>query len=532
MRQFYSRYSPLLVSALSLCVLVFIAFPFYRYYVDPDGTSYLTISARYAAGDFSRAINGLWSPWACWLSALLIRVGWGAVAAGCIVNTLGAVGMLAGSFRLFLRFSFRRWQQWLFTGSIALFLVFAVFWQSFGDLWQCCLLLLILDVLLARHFSTSFGSWVVAGLVGGIAYYAKAYSFQFLLLFFAVSYWYLSGRNWRQWLVMCAVSSFALAVVALPWVLALHGKYQIWTTSTAGPLNMSWYLVGHPTWNSSIDILVPPPYANSVYNWEDPWFANGALVGFTDSPELFLRQLMRIAYTGIMYLWCLAEVSVVLPVLAVFMVLRLVFPGRFRKLSANERLIFIFASLLPAGYLLVHIESRYLWSALPVYVVAFAAIANRFGPSKLFQVAFAASLLLFPAYQMVRLFNEGKQEFVVAAHLREAGFTNIDMISDLHPRLLSKVCYFSSSRFFVISRQKTDGKEELPSVRFANTARLLTDARRRGVGYYLRAPGKLKNPGFDELFYEDLRDGSSAFSFEKVFEDSATGYVLYKLPAR
>lgn len=532
MRQFFSRYSPLLVSALSLCVLVFILFPFYRYYVDPDGTSYLTISSRYAAGDFSRAINGLWSPWACWLTALLIKLGWEAVAAGCIINTLGAVGMLVGSFRLFLRFSFSRWQQWLFTAAIALFLVFAVYWQSFDDLWQCFFLLLILDVMLSREFSTSLGMWILAGFIGGIAYYSKAYSFQFLLLFFSVSYWFLSGRSWRQWLVMCAVSSFTLVLVALPWVFALHGKYHIWTTSTAGPLNMSWYLVGHPTWNSSVDILVPPPYSNSVYNWEDPWFANGALVGFTDSPELFLRQLLRIAYTGIMYLRCLAEVSIALPALAVFIVLRLVFPRRFRKLSANERLVFIFATLLPAGYLLVHIESRYLWSALPVYVVAFAAIAKRFGPSKIFQVAFAVSLLLFPAYQLVKLFNEGKQEFTVAAHLRDAGFTGVDIMSDLHPRLLSKICYFSANRFFVISRQKTDGVEEPGPVRLSNTSRLLADARRRGIRYYLRAPGKLKNPGFDELFYENLNDGKSAIGFEKVFEDRGTGYVLYKIPAQ
>ncbi|MBX2907152.1 MAG: hypothetical protein KF744_13995 [Taibaiella sp.] len=532
MRQYISRYAPFLVSALLLCALVLIAFPHYRYYVDPDGTSYLTISSRYANGDFSRAVNGLWSPWACWLTASLIRLGFAPVPAGCIINTIGAVGFLFGSGLLLARFSANRQQQWLFMPTIALFLVFAVYWQSFDDLWQCFFLSLILALMLRPGYERHAGHWLLAGTLGGLAYFAKAYSFQFLLLFFFVSSWLLGDRARGRWLVRFSVSAIVMAIVAFPWIYALHEKYHIWTTSTAGALNMSWYLVGHPTWNDSIDILLPPVYDNSVYNWEDPWFASGHLSGFLDSSHLFLRQILRIGYTSLMYLWCLAEMSIIFPLLAGYVVVRLLFQKRFGPLSVQEQLGYLFVSLLPVGYLLVHIESRYLWSALPIYIIALLPLTERTKRARLFQILLSLSLLVFPAMQMFKLYDEGRNEYLFANRLIQAGISNSSIVSDLHPRYLSKICYFSSNQFFVVSLQSTDGVKAADSVRAQNTKRLLADAQNRHVTYYLQGRGKRKNPGFDELFFENVSEVAHDVTFEKVLEDAGTGYVLYRLPGK
>ncbi len=65
------KYSPFPVSALLMSVVLWLIYPHYQYYIDPDGTAYLTIAQRYANGDYAQAINGYWSPWACWLTALL-----------------------------------------------------------------------------------------------------------------------------------------------------------------------------------------------------------------------------------------------------------------------------------------------------------------------------------------------------------------------------------------------------------------------------------------------------------------------------
>ena len=84
--------------------VLYIIYPNYQYYIDPDGTAYLTISRRYAEGHYVQAINGYWSPWSCWLTALLMKAGIAAIPASVIINTAGATGFLFITQSLFRRF--------------------------------------------------------------------------------------------------------------------------------------------------------------------------------------------------------------------------------------------------------------------------------------------------------------------------------------------------------------------------------------------------------------------------------------------
>ncbi|MHC4572433.1 MAG: hypothetical protein ACYS0C_10215, partial [Planctomycetota bacterium] len=40
---------------------------YYRYLVNPDGISYISIAQKYINGDFSNAVNGWWGPMLSWL---------------------------------------------------------------------------------------------------------------------------------------------------------------------------------------------------------------------------------------------------------------------------------------------------------------------------------------------------------------------------------------------------------------------------------------------------------------------------------
>ncbi|MHC4720172.1 MAG: hypothetical protein ACYSYT_06835, partial [Planctomycetota bacterium] len=39
----------------------------YRYQINPDGISYISVAQKYLAGDFAGAINGYWGPLYSWL---------------------------------------------------------------------------------------------------------------------------------------------------------------------------------------------------------------------------------------------------------------------------------------------------------------------------------------------------------------------------------------------------------------------------------------------------------------------------------
>lgn len=538
MKEQVQKYLPFIVtSALMWVVLAFI-FPHYKYYVDPDATAYLTISARYAVGDYGRAVNGLWGPWACWLTAMLIKTGLAAIPAAIFVNALGGAGFHLMSHSLFLRFQIDRRTQWQLNAVFSLFIVFAVFWQTFDDLWQCFFLTAVLRILLISDFIAKPRLWVLAGAVGALSYFAKAYSIPFFALSTTACVYVLTNGNLKRTFRVMAISGGVMLICSFPWIAALHAKYGIWTTSTAGGLNMSWYLVGHPEWKDSIDILLPPVYQNSTYYWEDPYIVNGHLSHFWDSWYLAFRMVLRLGYNVLSFVVCLLELSVFFPVVWLYVLGRVVMQKKYGSLPVMEKVIFLTFLLLPAGYIMVHLESRYLWYLVPIGMIAgVKLIERRFSSNErsvaIFTTLWALSFTVFPALNMMRLYNEGEKEYRFAQKLTSAGLTGVGFVSNLHPRLLSKIAYFSRNSFYVINKQKVDtGVIDESKMKFDNTDVLEKEVVRYRVGYYMhasKASGKLMNPGFYDLFYENLRDSTDVINLPVVLQDAESGITVYRI---
>src|SRR5439155_6084826 len=47
----------------------------WRFYIEPDGVSYIEIAHAYLQRDFAHAVNAYWSPLYSWLIALVLSVG-------------------------------------------------------------------------------------------------------------------------------------------------------------------------------------------------------------------------------------------------------------------------------------------------------------------------------------------------------------------------------------------------------------------------------------------------------------------------
>src|SRR5690606_7113878 len=178
--------------------------------------------------------------------------------------------------RLFSRFNLLLLvSRWLHV-ILAVFLASAVYLQSFADLWQCFFLLLSLHIMLSERFRTRPGYWILYGATGALAYFAKAYSFSFFILntvgcgFFVIQAW--KKENRRAFAGMAITSLLTMIILSAPWIYLLHEKYGSWMTSTAGKLNLSWYLTGEPFYDKDIVYFLPPPYGDSPYYWEDPYY--------------------------------------------------------------------------------------------------------------------------------------------------------------------------------------------------------------------------------------------------------------------
>src|SRR5207244_8669638 len=144
------------------------------------------------------------------------------------------------------------------------------------DLLLVCFLLFYLRAMFQSAAESRTRTAVVAGLLGGLAYLAKAYALPFVVAHFtlvhAVRWMSAHRRGSRRLLAKRFVAGMAtLLAVALPWITTISLKYGHLTASTAG--SYSWHLVGplvggrHPV---HTDGLIPPPDGRASSIWDDP----------------------------------------------------------------------------------------------------------------------------------------------------------------------------------------------------------------------------------------------------------------------
>jgi hypothetical protein len=485
---------------LLLAAGVYLLYPACRYYVDPDATSYLTISQRYADGDYARAINGYWSPWSCWLTVLLIKSGLAVIPASIIINTLGGMGLLIITQSYFELFKLRHRLQYMLQVALAGFLCYAVFKQNFADLWECFFLLCSLRIMLLDGYKSNAGLWLLNGAIGTLAYFAKAYAFPFFILNTLCCGFYLSAawarENRAKWLTMSAVAILTMVICSSPWLYLLHDKYDRWTTSTAGSLNASWYLVGHPYWKDGIAALLPPVYSNSPYYWEDPYVINGITPHFWSSPKLFLLQIAKAGYNSLKFILASAEISVFLIVLYVIGLLDFSAQNTVKRFDDKTRIVLLSFLLFPLGFLIINYEARYIWYMLPLSMLLGGLVLQKVTVNtsvrSLLIIVFAASYLLWPVWDMRNIYGRGKEEYIVSQQLNSMGikgsFTTL-MPHGHKTQDIVRLAYFSGNGFYMAPRSATT-KEEL-----------LSDMRRYRVKYYFKYESD-KLPG--DIFTDDL----------------------------
>jgi hypothetical protein len=496
------HYLPFFTAAALLGLVLLCIYPYYQYYIDPDGVAYLTVARRYATGDMASAINGYWSPLSCWLIALLLKAGCLPIPAAVIVNAIAAIGFLFISQSFFLKFNISTTTQWLLGFTLSLFLCFAVFWQLFADLWGDFFLLCALRVFLHPRFSSVPALWATAGALGALAYFSKAYALPFFLLSAICVTYRITQQKPYLWLRMCGAIFSTLFVISIPWLWFLHNKYQDWTTGTAGALNLSWYLIGHPFFKPGVHLLLPPVYPDSPYYWEDPWVVNGPAPHFWDSPHLFSLQLVRIGYNVMKLFTSLNELSS-FAVLSMLMATGVLWSARVRKhVGEDLRLPAMCMLLFPLGYLLINFESRYLWYLLPLCMILLARALQSVAASEkkwlvaIMHAVVLVSFLIFPAWKMKDMYREGQAEYALSqytkAHSISGSFTSNSLPGEETQRIV-RYAWFSGNAYY--STVPTDSA----------WAALLPEMRAYHVRYYVHLQHGMDDAHF-QLKDEQGRD--------------------------
>ncbi|MBS1614612.1 MAG: hypothetical protein JST06_00675 [Bacteroidetes bacterium] len=480
------RPAHLLLACLLFCSLALLSYPFYRYYVDPDAVAYLTMARRAAAGAPWRLVNALWSPFHPALVAVCVRLGMDALVAAQATNALACLLLLTGSYSLFRQNKMAADAGFPLLLALAGFLCYALYKQLFCDLWQTALLLFYLLLINRASFLWKPLLWLLAGVLMALAAYAKIYSFYFLLLHLPVAVWLLSrsaGKSfsWRPFLV----SITTMLVLMVPLATLMHHKYGFWNVSKSGALNTSWTLVGHKSLRSDIHTLIPPPYINSPYTWEDPYVAEGPEHTRFESLSMIKSQAGHSVQAALQGLEASAQISPFL--LIIFLATAVTLVLRKRLFSVQEKVLFAAAVIMPLGYLLLHIEARYLWLLLPIGMNLGSRWLRISAPffeknKKLYQGLcwlLALSFVTYPLYDLKAMFREGEASYRLAQKIKVLHLEG-SFAADGNPSKMGLLAYWTGNRYYA------------PATASLNRDSVLADMRRYGIPYFIHVRGLME----------------------------------------
>ena len=182
--------------------------------------------------------------------------------------------------------------------AILLILHFA-FFRLFGDLLELLFLLLYLNIICSKNFSSNYKGIILAAFVGGIGFYAKAYTFYFAMAHLPLAI-FLAGRKDSKnrinlnFIKKTAVAFIVLFATVIGWIIALNLKYGHYTL---GQQNITGSL--SPAYHQPRVPFYAPPFANAYSIFDDISYQKFTNITPFTSGKLFLAQLKLIAFNSI-----------------------------------------------------------------------------------------------------------------------------------------------------------------------------------------------------------------------------------------
>ena len=365
-RQRGSRLSWVLVLGIPLVVYLRYAIKLAilsQEYALGDAVCYIRRALYICRGDFYHSISGYWSPLISWSIAPLMYFGMdGLYAARAVLCIWGAVLVITFGLLLYQFTWLNDFWRLGILATVAMATAEVAGNYITPDVMVAACLFAYFAVILHPEVMRRRGLQSLAGLLGGVAYLAKAYAFPFVLVHLPVTL-VIRRWSWRsvtrrgEMLRAWAMAMLGWAAIVGPWVGILSWRYGRVTFSTSGARAHAY--VG-PLYGRSLPEFGPPPDPYIVA-WENPETIEHPFWSPFGSRENFEWQLtvvhdnaltMRDSFRRIDRLHLAWYGLAASPVLLVF--------GR-RGERWRGVWVLLTMALYASGYLLVYFADRYIW---------------------------------------------------------------------------------------------------------------------------------------------------------------------------
>ncbi len=355
--------------SIGVYILLFIfCLPFYRYVFDVDAIGYIGAAKQYIAGNYQLAINGYWPPLHSWIILPFIKMGLLPEDAFKYSNGLIAMGSLYALHLLLhkIELTDRLKASILFT-SIVIFLHFT-FYELAADLLLVFLLLLLFNLVMQKGFYSSVYMNMIAGAIGALAFFAKSYAFPFFILYFILLHLCFNPNGIKKFYYIIA-GLFVFFIISFPWIYLLHWKYGEWMIAH-GKNNFGYWDI--KVRDLSGPLLIAPPYKGSPAIWEDPWKIEKLNFKNIQLSALVLHQIRIILFNIQQWLKCIHDLSFlssgILFVSCIFYI---------KEKSQFWLFLLISVFSLSVGYLVFHMETRFIWALTFLLLIAGSMLLSK-----------------------------------------------------------------------------------------------------------------------------------------------------------
>jgi hypothetical protein len=474
----YTSFIPVFI----LVVVGALLLPLYRYQINQDAITYISVAQKYARGDWYNAINGYAYPLISWILAPFIICGIDPLLSSKIINLgIGPVILFAAT-ALCTQLGLNKRLSLLCQFCMLPGILYFAYALVTPDLLLAAILLFYHLCALAPAYSKKMRYGFLCGLIGGIAYLAKNYSLLFFLCHFPLlNCWYYfkcTGSERRKIILAFASGMTIFLIICGTWSGIISMKYDKLTSSNQGSAVMT--AISPYSWEGP-DHLVEPPNSTAVSIWEDP---QGAFTGQHWSPFLsladfkhWLRHIKRNLKT---VLWCFFVFSPIGFCVSLWYTIATLR----RPFSASADVVtysIVTCAIFAGGYCLLLAEERYLW---PLFFLF--AILSILGLSKLIRknyfknpIIYTCSLLIFclsfavmPAGMLYKNVNTGQEHALLGQKLHNVIAPGSKLVFDTK-------WYESLFLTFHLQSQIYGTADNIP------TAKLETELQRCAIDYFI-----------------------------------------------
>lgn len=446
---------------------------FYRFQINPDGISYISLAQKYVSGDYAHAVNAYWSPLLVWMSIPFYLIGLNDIIAMKICLLFSGIVVFIGVHSLWRCFTISdEIKRAIFISLIPLVL-YGLLYVISPDMLSAGILCWYWGILFNARYLEKLSYGTACGILGALGYFSKAYIFYFFAVHFLtinILFFYMNNdiahrksiaRNF-----IAGILSFL--IISGCWIFVLSAKYGGITVSTAGAYNLAEFAPDSPGIPIKYGGLMAPSNATALSAWEDPsYHIFTPWNPFASWHDLlyFARHFCvncLVAIRKLAFAWC-----------CIFVLASCIFVQR-KKIQWPLTHSFIMYCAITifiyiAGYCFVRVLSRYLWGIYFLIMIVCGCLLtvlyqhvqiNKLS-RRLIILMFSAGFTIIPAYRLINKINTGKEVSILANQLKDASITQGTIAADSRYNTALSLCFFSGNAFYGIPQKNTGLETQL-----------------------------------------------------------------------